>query len=85
MQKIQCKLLIIMNIEFLRINLRKNIESCLRLDRCDSRNIRQRLVYIVSLLINASARLNILIDTLISAQSRLHNGLCRHIGTQTHG
>ena len=85
MKEIQCKLLVIQDIEFLRVDLRENIKCCARLHRSNSRDIGKRLVNKLSLLVNSAARNNILVDTLITAQCRLNDGLCRNIGTKTHG
>ena len=59
--------------------LKKNIECSLGLYGCDSRNVIECLVDKISLLINSSARLNVLIYTLVSAKCSLYNGLCRNI------
>ena len=85
MKEIKSKLLIIVNIEFLCIDLRKNIERSLGLYGCDSRNVIECLVDKISLLINSSAWLNVLIYTLVTAKSGLHDGLCRNVGAKTHG
>ena len=85
MQEIKSELFIIVNIEFLCVDLRENVESSLRLHSTDSRNIVKGLINKVSLLVNPSARLNVLIDTLVAAKCSLHNGLGRNIGAKTHG
>ena len=74
-----------MNIEFFCIDLRKNIECSLGLYGCDSRNVIECLVDKISLLINSSAWLNVLIYTLVSTKCSLYNGLGRNIGAKTHG
>lgn len=56
MQEIKSELFIIVNIEFLCVDLRENVEGSLRLHSTDSRNIIKGLVNKVSLLVNPSAR-----------------------------
>ena len=85
MKEIQGKLLIIIDIEFLGIDLREYVKCRTRLYSGNSRNIIQSLIDKISLLVNTSAWLDILIDTLISAQCSLYNRLCRNIGAKAHG
>ena len=79
MKKIQSKLFIIENIEFPSIDLREYIKCRMWFYNGNSRNIIQSLIDKISLLVNTSAWLDILIDTLISAKCSLYNGLCRNI------
>ena len=83
-KQIKSKFLIIHDIELLRINLREHIKCSLRFYCADSRNIRQSLVNIFTLLVNTSTRNNIIIYTLVSAESCLHNGLRRNVRAKTH-
>ena len=83
-QKIVSKLHVICNIESLYIYLRENVKCRLGLHCRNPRNIRQRLINILSLFINPSSRNGITVHTLVSPQGCLYNRLRRNIGTQSH-
>ena len=82
-QKIQGKLFIISNVEFLHIDLREKIKGSLRLHGSDSGNVGQGPVNVLSLLINPAARHQVAVDALMASQGRLDDGLGRHIGTES--
>ena len=84
LEEIQCKLDVVRNVEFLRIDLRENIERRLRLLGRDAWNAVQRLIDKLPLVVNASAGLNIALAALVSAERGLHDGLRRHIGAEPH-
>lgn len=73
LQKIQCKLFIIGDIELFHIDLWKNIEGRLWFHCTDAGDIRQCFINIISLLPDSSARNHIALHALVSAQGRLYN------------
>ena len=83
-QKIKSELLIIGDIELFGIQLGENVEAGLGFHGADAGNIVESLVDIFSLLIDSAAGGDVGFDTLIAAQSGLHDGLGRHIGAKTH-
>ena len=83
-QQIQCKFFVVVDVEFLHIQFRENVECGFRFLRRYSRNIIQQFIDHFSLFIDSSARLQILFYALISAKRRLNNRLCRYIRTKTH-
>ena len=74
-QEIQGELAVAGDIEFLHIDLGEDVESSLGLYRTDSGNIVQRLVDEFPLLVDSATGNDVLIDTLVAAQSRLDDGL----------
>ena len=84
MQEIIGKFHIIRDMEFLHIQLRENIERRPWLNEADARNLRELFADALALFIDTTARNQLLVDTLIAAESCLYHGLGRYIGAQTH-
>ena len=80
-QEIKSKFFIIYDVEFLCIDLREHIKCCLWFYGTDTWIIGQSIVDIFSLLINTTAGNDITFHALMTAESSLHNGLCRYVGT----
>ena len=83
-QKVQRELLIVPDAEALHIHFREDVEGGLRLDDGNAGDILQRIVNKLALLVDAAARNEVGLDTLIAAEGRLHDGLGRNIGAQPH-
>lgn len=84
LEQIESKLLVIGNIKALTVKLGENIEGCPGLHHADTRNIFERIVYVLALLVDTAAWLDIVAHRLMTPQRRLNNRLCGHIRAQTH-
>ena len=83
-EKIKGELLVVRNIEPFYIDLREDVESCFWFYGADAGDIGQCLVNVISLLTDASARLDITAHALMAAQSSLDDGLRRDVGAEPH-
>ena len=83
-QQIESKFFVVCDIELFRVNFREHVERSFWFDCGDTRNIAECFVNVFTLLVNSSARNDVVVDTLVAAKSGLDNGLCRNIGAETH-
>ena len=79
-QQVKGKLFVIGDIKLLCVDLGENIEAGLRLYSADTGDIIESLGDEFSLLIHTTTGNNVVLNTLITAESSLNNGLGRHIG-----
>ena len=77
MQQVERELLVVGDVELLDVDLGEDIEGRLGLDRGDARDLVERLVDVLALVVDAAARHHVALDGLVPAQRRLHNGLRR--------
>ena len=84
MQQVEGKLLVIGDVELLHIHLGEDVERRARLDHRDTIDLVERLIHKVALLVDTTARADIVVDRLMAAERRLDDRLSRHVGAQTH-
>ena len=83
-QQIESKFFVVCDIELFRVNFREHVERSFWFDCGDTRNIAECLVNVFALLVNPSARNDVVVDALVAAKSGLDNGLGRNIRAETH-
>ena len=70
-QQVKGKLLVVRDVELLDVHLGEDVEGRLGLDSRDAIDGVERLVDVVTLLVDAAAGTDVLVDALVAAQGRL--------------
>ena len=83
-QQVKGELLVIGNVELLHIHLGEDVERRARLNHRDAVNLVECLIHKVALLVDTTARADIVVNRLMAAERRLDDRLSRHVGAQTH-
>ena len=83
-EQVKGELLVVGDVELLRIHLREDVESRFWLHGADAGDIGERFVNVVTLFAHPSARRDIAAHALVSAECSLHDGLGRHVGAEAH-
>ena len=84
MQEIQRELFVVGDIEPFYVELREDVEACLRFHRRHARNAVERFVDEIALLQHAAARRHVALDALMTAQRCLDDGLARRVRAHAH-
>ena len=80
MQQIKSELLIICDIEFLRVNFREDVEATLRFYCGNAVNAVEGVVHVFALFVYASTGNHIAFYALVSPERRLNDALCGNVG-----